>query len=201
MTPHENFSSIAPKYMVQFMNDFDCNDLDASAVFGNAGYESLGFTKLQEIKPVVKGSRGGYGWFQWTGPRRKAFEAYCKRNDLDPSSNDANYKFLFVELTTTEKHALPKLKAAKTLGDKVIAFEESFERAGVKRYPERIKWAQIAFDALQILNAKPTVTTTTPVGTPEVQVQQPTGNGKFFGAVIAVLLAIGAGILHLFGVN
>lgn len=153
MTPQENFSSIAPKYMVQFMNDFECNDLDASAVFGNAGYESLGFTKLQEIKPVVKGSRGGYGWFQWTGPRRKEFEAYCKRNNLDISSNDANYKFLFVELTTTEKNAIPKLKAAKTLEDKVKAFEEAFERAGVKRYPERTKWAKIAYEALQSLNA------------------------------------------------
>lgn len=165
MTPQENFKSIAPKYMVQFMADFDATDLDAAAVFGNAGYESLGFTKLQEIKPVVKGSRGGYGWFQWTGPRRVAYENYCKRNGLDPSAHDSNYKWLFVELTTTEKAALPKLKAAKTLETKTKAFENAFERAGVKAYTKRYEWARIAQEALKEYQA------TTP---PEVPVKAPT---------------------------
>lgn len=200
MTPQENFTKVAPKYMLQFMEDFQCSDLDAAAVFGNAGYESLGFTKLQEIKPVVKGSRGGFGWFQWTGPRRKAFEAYCERNSLDPKTDDANYKFLFVELTTTEKRSIDKLKSVATLGDKVIAFEESFERAGVKRYPERIKWANIALEALHAETTVPVIVTT-PVGVPEPQTQAPTGNGKFWGALIAILLAVGAGVLKFFGVN
>lgn len=142
----DNFIRVAPQYMQRFVNDFQVTKEDASAVFGNAGYESNGFTSLQEIKPIG-GGRGGYGWFQWTGPRRREFEAYCKRNNFDPSSNDANYKFLFVELTSTEKSAIPKLKAASTLKDKVIAFEESFERAGIKRYDERYKWAQLAYDA------------------------------------------------------
>lgn len=141
-----NFKAVAPKYMQKLIDDFQLTVLDASAVFGNAGYESNGFTNLQEIKPIG-GGRGGYGWFQWTGPRRREFEAYCKRNNLDPSNNESNYKFLFVELTTTEKNSIPKLKSASTLKDKVVAFEESFERAGVKRYDERLKWAEIAYEA------------------------------------------------------
>jgi hypothetical protein len=144
----EYFASIAPKYMQMFMRDFDCHPEDAAAVFGNAAYESLGFTKLQEIKPVVPGSKGGYGWFQWTGPRRRAFEAYCKRNSLEPSDPESNYKFLFVELTTTEKNALPALKAASGLNEKVIAFEKTFERAGVKAYAKRFEWAQFALSLL-----------------------------------------------------
>lgn len=148
MTPKENFAEVAPKYMELFQKDFNCTKLDAAAVFGNAGYESLGFTKLQEIRPVVPGSKGGYGWFQWTGPRRRAFEAYCKRNGLEPSAPDSNYKFLFVELVTTEKRALPALKAAEGLEAKVKIFEEKFERAGVKNYPERNKWAQFALSLL-----------------------------------------------------
>ncbi len=155
MTPQENFKSVAPKYMSLFMKDFDATLEDAAAVFGNAGYESLGFTKLQEIKPVVKGSRGGYGWFQWTGPRRKQFEAYCAKHGKDPSSNDSNYDFLFVELTSTEKHVLPKLKATSSLASKVETFEDAFERAGVKRYPERVKWAKLAVEAYREANVPP----------------------------------------------
>ncbi len=154
-----HFRAVAPHYMKLFMEDFDASDLDAAAVFGNAGYESLGLTKLQEIKPVVKGSRGGFGWFQWTGPRRVAFEAYCARNDLDPASDEANYKFLFVELIGSEKGALAKLKSAKTLEGKVKAFEVAFERAGVKSYDKRNAWARIALDALNTAPAADTPAT------------------------------------------
>jgi hypothetical protein len=42
-----------------------------------------------------------------------------------------------------EKKAIPALKAAKTLDQKVIAFEKAFERAGVKRQ----SWARIARQA------------------------------------------------------
>ena len=144
----ENFKKVAPPYMVLLKKDFGFSNEDVAAVFGNAGYESLGFTALQEIKPVVAGSKGGYGWFQWTGPRRKEFEAYCKRNNLSPSSNDANYKFLFVELSTTEKKAVDAVKSKVDLDNKVIAFEKSFERAGVKAYAKRQEWARIALQAL-----------------------------------------------------
>lgn len=187
MDPKANFISVVPKYMQNLIDDFSLSVLDASAVFGNAGYESAGFTKLQEIKPVVKGSRGGYGWFQWTGPRRKEFEAYCKRNNLDPSSNDANYKFLFVELTTTEKHALPKLKAASSLANKVIAFEESFERAGVKRYPERQKWAQIAYDAYS--DTKKVIPVPTPIE-PTLPPTEPSKPDLWYVTLFRIILKV-----------
>lgn len=141
------FRRTAPRYMRQFMADFAATKLDAAAVFGNAGHESAGFTALQEIKPTVAGSRGGWGWFQWTGPRRRAFEAYCKRNGKDPASHDANYAWLFVELKGDERRAIPALKAAKTLDDKVVAFERAFERAGIKHYDSRKRWARVALEA------------------------------------------------------
>lgn len=67
---------------------------------------------------------------------------------MDPASNEANYKFLFVKLIGSEKGALPKLKAADTLEEKVVAFEAAFERAGVKADAKRQQWARIALDAL-----------------------------------------------------
>lgn len=141
------FTDKAVEYMPVLMKDFSLSDEEAAAIFGNAGAETEGFKYFQEIKPTVPGSRGGFGWFQWTGPRRRAFEAYCQRNNLNPLSDAANYAFLFVELTTTEKGAIPALKAATGLYNKTVAFEKSFERAGVKAYEKRYSYAKQALEA------------------------------------------------------
>lgn len=149
-TNRDHFRRICVPYMALLRADFPMLSAgDAAAVFGNFGHESGGLQTLQEIAPVVKGSRGGYGWPQWTGTRRRAYEAYCKRTGKDPASEAANYAFVFVELKTTEKHALAALTAARSLNDKVIAFERAFLRAGIKHYPSRQRWAGIALEAYQ----------------------------------------------------
>ena len=152
MTAEATFRAKAPGVMAKLLSDFPIGVEDAAAVLGNLGHESAGFTKLQEERPVVKGSKGGWGWAQWTGPRRRAFEAYCKRNKLDPASDKANYAYLFVELRGyegSEKAAIGKTVAAKGLDAKVEAFERAFLRAGVKHYDSRKQWARIALDAWQ----------------------------------------------------
>src|SRR5690606_29853274 len=110
---------------------------DAAAILGNFGHECAGFTAMQEVKPVVAGSRGGYGWPMWTGPRRRAYEAYCKRNGLDPTGDKANYAYVFVELKGPERKAIPAVLEAVGLEAKVKAFELAFERAGAKHYASR----------------------------------------------------------------
>jgi|GEM_PF-2848944 len=136
------FQSKAPGIIAKLRGDFpELSALDCEAIVGNAGHESNGFSTLQEVAPTVKNSAGGWGWFQWTGPRRRAFEAYCTRNNLDPAGDQANYAWLFLELKGSEQAAIRKVTAAKTLTDKVVAFEEAYERAGVKNYPSRQQWA------------------------------------------------------------
>lgn len=141
------FSAKAPKVMADLMRDFGLTVEDAAAILGNLGHECNGFKTLQEIKPVVAGSRGGYGWAQWTGPRRKDYEAWCKRKSYDPASDVANYSFLFRELKGPEKKAIPATKNASGLRNKVIAFETAFLRAGVKHYDSRTNWALKAMKA------------------------------------------------------
>jgi peptidoglycan hydrolase-like protein with peptidoglycan-binding domain len=102
---------------------------------------------MQEIKPVVAGSRGGYGWAQWTADRRRAFEAWAKRKGWSVDSYDANYSFLIRELLGPEKRAIAAVKNAQGLDAKVKAFEASYERAGVKAYSKRISWAKKALAA------------------------------------------------------
>ena len=141
------FTQKSPRIMADLMRDFPISKEDAAAILGNLGHECAGFTKLQETNPAISGSRGGYGWAQWTGPRRRAFEVWCKPKGLKPSSDEANYGFLVYELHTTERAAIPAVKAARNLTVKVAAFEEAFERAGVKHYDSRTKYAKDALKA------------------------------------------------------
>ena len=142
------FDEMAPRIMADLLRDVPSWGVpDAAACVGNAGHECNGFRTMQEAKPVVAGSRGGWGWFQWTGPRRRAFEAWAKRQSLDPSSYEANYGFLLVELRGAEKAAVDKTAAAGTLDEKVEAFERAYERAGVKHYPSRKTYARRAMAA------------------------------------------------------
>ena len=141
------FRRKAPNIMRRLIADFRLDSPSAAAILGNIGQECGGFHLLQEIKPMVPGSRGGFGWCQWTGARRVAMEAYCARNGLDPASLEANYAWLFIELTGPEKAAVSAVKRAKSLFDKVKAFELAFERAGVKHYESRLRWAEIALAA------------------------------------------------------
>lgn len=142
------FDEVVKAYGPRLMRDLAVGAEDAAAVFGNGGHESGGFRSLQEIKPTVKGSKGGYGWFQWTGPRRRNYEAFCKRNGLNPAADESNYAFLLVELRGPYKSTMPKVKQKSSLYDKVVAFEMAYEKAGVKHYDSRNNFAKQAYGVL-----------------------------------------------------
>ena len=91
---------------------------------------------------------------QWTGPRRREYEAYCNRNKLNPADMDTNYKFLFVELKGPEGRVLEKMKYATTLDDKVEVFSKTFLRPGIPHMDSRKVWAKRAYTAY--VNDNPT---------------------------------------------
>jgi hypothetical protein len=150
-TPQEHFAKVVPGFMAKLLRDFPQLGVeDAAAIFGNLGHESKGLTDDQEDKPLA--GRGGVNWAQWTGPRRRAFEAYCERNKLDPDSDKAAYKYLYLELkglVGSEQNAIPRTVSAVGLENKVKAFEQSFLRAHpkYKHYASRLAWAERAMDA------------------------------------------------------
>ena len=100
----------------------------SSAIVGNLAHETAGFKQLQEQKPIVPGSKGGYGIAQWTGPRRDQFESWSKEQGLDPSSYEANKGYLVHELTNTpEGRVLADLQGLDT-NQATQAFSEKFLR-------------------------------------------------------------------------
>ena len=202
MKAEDTFRSKVAPYMARLMKRFDLTADDAAAVFGNAGHESLGLTVLQEIKPTVPGSRGGYGWFQWTGPRRRDYEAFCKAGGMDPASDEANYAFLEHELLSTERLAIPKLKAATGMEAKVIAFENGYERAGVKHYDSRLRWARLALEAFTAAKVSPApapvppaIPVPPPVPVPQIPPAPPVPPLPDVGAIIAKWLIGAIGLI------
>lgn len=97
--------------------DLQLSPEQAAGIVGNLGYESIRFTALQEIKPTVAGSRGGYGWAQWTSSRRRRFEEWCSQRHLAPASDEANYGFLVYEIGGDYRSFLARLRQCAGIED------------------------------------------------------------------------------------
>lgn len=123
----------------QLMRDFGLSPGAASGFAGNLAHESGNFKTLQEINPTVKGSRGGFGWAQWTGPRRRQFEAFTQQNGLDPTSAEANYGFLKHELSNTpERSVIGALSGVTDPSDAARIVSNKFLRPGIPHMSSRI---------------------------------------------------------------
>jgi Family of unknown function (DUF5675)/Phage tail lysozyme len=138
----------APPIMAKLIGDFRLDKTQAAAILGNIGHECAGFKLMQEQKP--RGGRGGWGWCQWTGPRRVAFEAFSDKHGLPRDSDVAYYGFLKLELESTHKGTIAALRQTGALREAVIAFEKNFERAApdAKHYDRRERYARIALAAI-----------------------------------------------------
>ncbi|NVN87389.1 MAG: hypothetical protein HXX15_15020 [Rhodopseudomonas sp.] len=147
----ETFVAKAPGVMESLISDFALKDFQAAGILGNIGEECDGFREMQERKPLMAGSKGGFGWAQWTGSRRDLFESFCSTNGLSPFSDAANYGFLKQELKTTQAMALTAVQKATNLSKVVRAFEATFERAkaGLEHFDRRDDWANLALNSFR----------------------------------------------------
>lgn len=130
----------------------------AAGIVGNLGGESMLDPDLNEVAPLVPGSRGGIAWAQWTGSaRRVPFEKWAAAHGLDIVSDDINavdedkasYGFLVHELMTTEASALRELRGTTTLEGATESFLRRFERPADpdRALPGRIAMARRALAA------------------------------------------------------
>lgn len=140
------FDATAPRVMNDLMRDFDLTPEQAAGIVGNLAHESGNFQHAQEISPIG-GGRGGLGWAQWTGPRRKAFEAFARKHGLSTNSYEANYRFMTEGEPEEWEKALAVVKGPRTAEGVAVAFEQTYERAGVKAYGKRKELAQAALAA------------------------------------------------------
>lgn len=83
---------------------------------------------INEIDPLVEGSRGGYGLYQLTGPRRRQYEAMADRRGMDYSDPDLQLDFLMQELQTTESRAFERISRTTNAGEAGAAIVNDFLR-------------------------------------------------------------------------
>lgn len=83
---------------------------------------------INEAAPIVPGSRGGYGLYQLTGPRRRAYEAYAQQSGIPLDSIDGQLDFLMSELDGPEANAYQAIMAAPDTGSAAAAIVNQFLR-------------------------------------------------------------------------
>lgn len=86
---------------------------DAAAGFMSNFNAESGLKGINERNPTVPGSRGGFGWPQWTGDRRVEFEKWAGEHKLDPASDEANYGYVLEELKTKYPRLLEQVRQGK----------------------------------------------------------------------------------------
>lgn len=136
--------NIAAQLLSDLKRDFGLTDAQAAGVVGNLMHESGGFQSLQEQNPGS--GRGGFGYAQWTGARRNAFENYAAQNGLDPKSYEANYGYLKHELNTDpyERRQFDTVKQAKTAAEAAKLVSDNFLRPGTPNIAARQNYANQA---------------------------------------------------------
>jgi len=93
---------------------------------------------INERNPIVPGSRGGFGLYQLTGPRRVAYERYAKERGVPVSDEDAQLDFMMMELQGPEKRAAQAIFNTENAGDAAAAIVTNFLRPAEKHRAERV---------------------------------------------------------------
>ena len=121
---------------------------------------------INEIAPIVPGSRGGFGLYQVTGPRRRAYEAFAQKRGVDPADPDAQLDFLMTELQGPESRAAQSIFATETPQDAAVAIARDFLRPAPENLQKRV--ARYTGG-----NMQPQGLLSTPVASTQGQAQQP----------------------------
>jgi hypothetical protein len=138
----DKFNTVVATFGPRFQRDLGLKGFQVDGIFGNLGHESRGMTALHEEGQAA--NKGGIGWNQATGPRRRQFEAFAATLGLPVQDDEANYRFIVHELETTESASLAALKATRSRDQATSVFMQKNERPGVPALESRIKWAKLA---------------------------------------------------------
>lgn len=93
---------------------------------------------INEVAPLVPGSRGGFGLYQLTGPRRVAYEQFANARGVDPANVDAQLDFLVSELQGPESRAARSIFAAQDVPSAAVAIARDFLRPAPENLQRRV---------------------------------------------------------------
>lgn len=151
-----------------FMAEYGLTAEQAAGPVGNFMREAAGtVTEAKKLPPDVNqgevsgappnGSDLGYGWAQWSGPRKTAFVTFMRSKgyvtDRGNATDAADFAYLKKELDSPGyASTITELKKQSTPEDAAVSFEATFERAGVPALEDRKKFAREAYDDYKASN-------------------------------------------------
>jgi|9_EtaG_2_1085328.scaffolds.fasta_scaffold07944_2 hypothetical protein len=143
--PKTTASNTGTRLKIELEEVFGLEDFQAAAIVGNLDQETGGFKFMQELDPTIEGSKGGYGFAQWTGSRRKAFETWASQNNLDISSYDANFGFLVHEIQNNDYFikVMGKLSKTKNIDEATEVFSKGYLKPGIPKMDLRKKKSRL----------------------------------------------------------
>jgi hypothetical protein len=124
---------------------------------------------INEAAPIVPGSRGGFGLAQWTGPRRKALEAFAAERGVPVSDTDAQLDFLMTELQGPEAGAFEAIMGAPDKGSAAAAIVNQFLRPAEEHRARRVARYTAGGEPTQVASLDPSI------GMPAAQPEIPGG--------------------------
>lgn len=105
---------------------------------------------INERNPIVPGSRGGFGLAQWTGPRRRALEAFAAQRGTTPGDTNTQLDFLMSELQGPEAKAWQAIQSAPTTGGAAAAIVNNFLRPAENHRASRERQYLANTDPVQV---------------------------------------------------
>lgn len=113
----------------------------AQGIVANMIAESRLNPGINEAAPIVPGSRGGYGLNQWTGPRRRQYEAFAQSRGAPLDDLDTQLDFTLVELQGPERAAWEALQGAQDPVQAARIYSDKFLRPGIPHLDRRLSEA------------------------------------------------------------
>jgi hypothetical protein len=113
----------------------------AQGIVANMKAESNLQTGINEISPVVPGSRGGFGLNQWTGPRRVAYEQFAAERGVPLDDLQTQLDFTMYELQGPERAAYAALQGVQDPFEAARIYSEKFLRPGIPNMDKRLGYA------------------------------------------------------------
>ena len=131
------------KLIDDLKSQFGMTTEQAAGFVGNLWHETGGFKFMQELKPTVKGSKGGLAFAQWTGERRDDFENLLKElGDLPAESYEGNWAMISEEFDTTEKSASNTILNTDSVVEAAKATSNHYLRPGKPQLNKRVSAAE-----------------------------------------------------------
>ena len=127
-----------PNYLRSLMLERGMPEHVADAFLMNFKDESGFDPGINEIDPIVEGSRGGYGLYQTTGPRRRAYEEFAKMRGAALDDPEAQIDFMMLELEGPERAAAESIFAAPDTRSAAIAIARDFLRPSEENLSKRV---------------------------------------------------------------